>query len=255
VDEAELWPAPARRKRWLQLMNLLQPRPGERILDVGCGRGQAVIYLAQRVGPQGRVIGVDIQEGHVATAEEVLQEKGLTQAQVMVADAAHLPFADGSFDAVLCVNVLEAVPDRLRALSEMRRVLRPGGRALVAHDDHESQVYVCEDRSLCRRVVQAYSEARFESYACSEGQMGRRLWALFRRARFQHPELHVLPLVETDYSPPHMGWSLSQFSADLVAESVLTEQDLERWRSDLAERAAQGEYLYAINLYVCFGYK
>jgi arsenite methyltransferase len=255
MDPAELWSGPARRQRWLALMEMLDPQEGQYILDVGCGHGKAVRYLAARVGTQGTVVGIDTHVSVVAELNTVLQEAQLSQASAQVADATALPFADSTFDAIVCVNVLEAFADRARALAEIRRVLRPGGRALVAHDDHESQAYVCDNRVLGRRVVQAYADGLVGHYQTSEPQMGRRLWSLFVKAGFERPSLSVLPLVETEYQSPHMGWILSQFPADVVAGSEVTREDLAHWREDLTHVAARGEYLYCINLYVCIGYK
>jgi arsenite methyltransferase len=173
---------------------------------------------------------------------------------VVAADAQALPFQDGAFDAALSVNVLEALPDRAGALAELRRVLRPGGRALVAHDDWESQAYTGEDRELGRRAVRAYAAATVGTSAASDGQMGRRLWGLFRGAGFRGAELRVLPLVNTAYRAPLFGWERAQFGADLVAGvSDLTAADLDRWRSGLAACSAQGGYVFVANLYVCLG--
>ena len=234
-------------------MALLDPRPGERILDVGFGRGEALRFIAHRVAPTGRAVGVENSAAAVTrlnTVGEVARMMALTAA------AEALPFMEGTFDAVLCVNVLEALPDRTRALADMRRVLRSGGRVLVAHDDYESQVYTCADRELGRRVVRAYADATFKSYRTSDGQMGRHLRGLVRAAGFRDPTLHVLPLVNTEYREPLQGWLIAQFPAPFVAPvSDLTQEELDRWRADLAERSAQGEYVYCLNLYVCLGRK
>jgi arsenite methyltransferase len=256
MEITELWPAPDRRERWRCLMELLDPRPGERILDVGFGKGQALRFISHRVGPSGRAAGVEGNSGAVEAIRAWAHAAGATTLEAIVADAQDLPFPDKSFDAILCVNVLEAVPDRSGALAEMRRVLRPGGRALVAHDDYESVVYTCSDRDLCRRVVRAMADVTYKSYATSDGQMGRHLWGLFRNAGFRDANVRVLPLVNTDYRDPFHGWEMSQFSTPLVAAvSDLSQEELDRWRADLAERSARGEYLYCINLYVCQGGK
>jgi len=98
---------------------------GHTVLDVACGTGVVAAAAAERVGPSGAVTGVDINPGMIAVASRT---QGVRWAQ---ADAARLPFPDGGFDRVLCQAGLQFVPDRLGALREMRRVLRPGGRVAL----------------------------------------------------------------------------------------------------------------------------
>ena len=98
---------------------------GHTVLDVACGTGVVAVAAAERVGPSGAVTGVDINPGMIAIAART---DGVRWAQ---ADAARLPFPDGGFDRVLCQAGLQFVPDRLGALREMRRVLRPGGRVAL----------------------------------------------------------------------------------------------------------------------------
>ena len=237
-------------------MTWFSPRPGETILDVGFGGGQALAFIAHRVHPNGRAIGVEPNLGEVVALYEALKSDGSVSPVGFVGEAQTLPFDDGTFDAVICVNVLEAVVNRGQAVKEMRRVLKPGGRVLLAHDDWESQVYSCSDRELCRRVVRAYADSTFKSYAASNGQMGRRIWGLFRAAGFIETELRVLPLINTEYREPLLGWTHAQFSAEFVSRvSDLSQHDIERWRTELAEASERGEYVYCLNLYVCTGRK
>ena len=98
---------------------------GHTVLDVACGTGVVAAAAAERVGPSGAVTGVDINPGMIAVAART---QGVRWAR---ADAARLPFPDGGFDRVLCQAGLQFVPDRLGALREMRRVLRPGGRVAL----------------------------------------------------------------------------------------------------------------------------
>ena len=98
---------------------------GHTVLDVACGTGVVAAAAAEQVGPSGAVTGVDSNPGMIAVAART---RGVRWAQ---ADAARLPFPDGGFDRVLCQAGLQFVPDRLGALREMRRVLRPGGRVAL----------------------------------------------------------------------------------------------------------------------------
>ena len=256
LSPSEIWSISDRLERWSRLMEWFSPKPGDRILDVGFGQGQPLRFISHRVTPNGWAIGVEPELGKVVALTEDATPEGSVNPVGLVTDAQALPFAEGTFDGVLCVNVLEAVINRTRAVNEMRRVLKAGGRLLLAHDDHESQVCACADRELCRRVVRAYAESTFKSYAASDGQMGRRIWGLFRAAGFVDTKLRVLPLINTEYREPLLGWTHAQFSAELVSGvSDLTQQEIERWQADLAKSSERGEYIYCLNLYVCLGRK
>lgn len=256
MQSQDFWSDPDLRGQWEQLMALLAPRPGERILDVGHGPGAPARYLATLVAPDGRVVAVDRSRRFAQQLRATANEQGVRHLAIARAEAESLPFPDASFDAAICVNVLEAVRDKARALREIGRVLKPGGRVLVAHGDYESQVYATTDRELGRRATLAYASATFAGDPTSDGQMGRHLWGLFLQAGFSQPELLVLPLVNTEYRRPLLGWTLAQFAADFVASvSDLTQADLDRWHADLEERSRRGAYLFCLNLYVCLGRK
>lgn len=106
-------------------------RDGHRVLDVACGTGVVARAAARRVGADGSVVGVDINPGMLATAERASAE--VTPAiEFRQGDAAELPFEDDTFDVVLCEEALQFLPDRVGALSEMRRVAVPGGRVAVS---------------------------------------------------------------------------------------------------------------------------
>jgi len=100
---------------------------GARVLDVATGTGGVALAAAQRVGPTGRVVGIDLAADMLASARQKLTAAGLTQVEFCVGDAEHLEFPAQSFDVVLCAASLFFVPDMLAALREWGRVLVPGG--------------------------------------------------------------------------------------------------------------------------------
>ena len=251
----DLWRTEDYRERWRRLLAWLAPRPGERVLDVGFGAGETLRYLAPRLGPSGRAVGIGPSLLRAATLRQPTDGDPVPPLP-LGAVAQALPFRDGTFDAALCVNVLEAVPapERPLALSELRRVLRPGGRVLLAHDDWESHAYAGADRELTRRCVRAYADVRFKSYAASDGQMGRHLWGLLRAAGFRETSLRALPLVNTEYKEPLFGWIHSRVPVDLVPpETAVTQPDVDRWHAQLAAASDRGDYVFCGTLYVCLG--
>ena len=112
-----------------QVLGLAAPAAGERVLDAACGTGVVARLAAERVGTDGRVVGLDLNPGMLAVARS-LPVAGVPIGWVQ-ATAGRLPFPDGSFEVVCCQLGLQFFPDRAAALAEMARVLVAGGR-LVA---------------------------------------------------------------------------------------------------------------------------
>jgi ubiquinone/menaquinone biosynthesis C-methylase UbiE len=115
------------------LRELLGEVGGRTIGEVGSGVGVMTEELARMAGDSGRVLALDRQPSAVARARERLARAGLANAEVVVGDARRLPWGDATLDCVVMVAVLGEVPgfDRLRALTEVRRVLKPHGRLVV----------------------------------------------------------------------------------------------------------------------------
>jgi ubiquinone/menaquinone biosynthesis C-methylase UbiE len=115
-----------------RLLEMAALEPGEHVLDLACGTGLVSLRAARLVGPSGRLVGTDISARMVERAREEARRQGLAHAvfERMGAEALDLP--GGTFDVVLCALGLMYLPDAGAGLREMRRVLAPGGRAVVA---------------------------------------------------------------------------------------------------------------------------
>jgi SAM-dependent methyltransferase len=107
-------------------------QPGERVLDLGCGSGLDLAIAAQAVGPTGRAIGVDMAAPMVARARQTLRQLGLTWAEAREACAEFLPLPDVSIDCVVANGILNLSPDKSVVVAEIARVLKTGGRLVLA---------------------------------------------------------------------------------------------------------------------------
>jgi SAM-dependent methyltransferase len=122
------------------LEETLRPRPGKRILDVGCGTGTAEVSLARLRLSQIHLFGVDIVVDRLRHAYTVT--RGINaRVGYAAADACRLPFAEASFDSTYCVAVLQHIRDLSGALVELARVTRPGGRVLVVEPDNAARYW------------------------------------------------------------------------------------------------------------------
>ena len=106
--------------------------PGEQVLDVACGTGLVAFAAADSVGPSGRVSGIDLSGQMVDAAQRRARSLGLANVDFARMDAENLALPDASFDVVLCALGLMYLPDLERAVQEMRRVMRPDGRVVIA---------------------------------------------------------------------------------------------------------------------------
>ncbi len=118
---------PIRRRYMRPIPNRMDLRPGGQVLELGPGPGVFTLDAAQRLGPQGRLVVVDIQPEMIAQVAQRVRRSGLTNIEAHVASAYALPLPDASLDGAFLVTVLGEIPDPGRALAELRRVLKPGG--------------------------------------------------------------------------------------------------------------------------------
>jgi arsenite methyltransferase len=113
-------------------LSLGEIHSGETVLDLGSGAGLDSIRAARRVGPAGRVIGIDFTPEMIARARRNVAAVGLTNVEFIEAAIEALPLADGTADAAFCNGLFNLCPDKPKALAEVYRVLKPGGRFLIA---------------------------------------------------------------------------------------------------------------------------
>ncbi len=131
----------------------LDLRPGQHVLEVGGGTGTWTLPLAERVAPHGRVASIELQRGMLLQQARRLEGAAGRPIHLHQANALDLPFADASFDRALMVAVLPMLPDKQRALREVRRVLRPGGLLAVSEELIEPEyVPLAVTERWCRRA-------------------------------------------------------------------------------------------------------
>ncbi len=162
-------------------LELIAAAPGDRLLDVACGAGTSALLAARQFGCE--VTGLDYGEQAVSGARSAAQAAGLDGAiEFVQGDAEDLPFADASFDAVLCECSLCTFPDKPRALSEIHRVLSPGGRLALSDVVADSDLLPSELQGAMATVACVGSALSREGYEAALEDAGFELQATESRA-------------------------------------------------------------------------
>lgn len=117
---------PIRRRYMRPVLDRVGLKAGETVLELGPGPGAFTVDAARRLGPNGKLIAVDIQPRMISQVEERVRKEGLTNVETHVAGAYDLPIEDNSVDRAFLVTVLPEIPDPVRGLREVYRVLKPG---------------------------------------------------------------------------------------------------------------------------------
>ena len=228
------------RARFLQLV---APKPGERILDVGMGPGFLAYDLAPVVGDGGLVAGVDGSEAMVVIARERCAGRG--PCEFDQGDATLLPYADASFDAVTSTQVYEYVVDMDKALAEVHRVLRPGGRVFILDTDWDSVVWNTSNPARMRRVMDAWDGHLHDPH------LPAKLPDLLARAGFALTHVEVIPIVNA--SLHHHCYShgiLAGIAGFAMARGGIPADEAKAWAAEQHELAARGAYFFSVNRYV-----
>jgi len=228
----------------------LQLAPGAAVLDVGCGAGEVCVELARRVGPAGRVCGVDLSAAMVEAAAAAAHAAGMT-IEHRVAGIHALPYPDASFDVVRAERVFQHIADPARALAEMIRVTRPAGRVMVIDPDH-SQWALAVESPTATRVAEAVRGELLR--AIVNPRVGTRLRGLFRAAGLDGIEVvaRVLDVAWTDFSAVFF---LPMHLQSAVARGAISEAEAAQFEAEMAALDAAGRFTASAVGYSALGVK
>jgi ubiquinone/menaquinone biosynthesis C-methylase UbiE len=235
------------RRRYLRFVPV---RPGDTVLEVGCGTGPILRDLVTLVGPRGRVVGVDNSRNAVRAARILCRGQGRSrQLTVRLADGGRLPFAAGRFDATIAITVVLHVADPAGLTREMARVTRPGGRVGLQDQDFGAVVVSHPDRLLTERILRGVVDRIYE-----EPFSGRRLPALLREAGLRQVRVRT-DVYEDARLVPWTKNFLERRAELAVRFGIVGPDEAQRWLDGFTALVADGAFVFTINYYGAVGVK
>ncbi len=222
------------------MLNELHLKKGERVLDAGSGNGIFAREMLEIVGESGHVCGVDSSEPMVSMATALCPS-----GQFLQGDATDLPVEDSSFDVVTASQLLCFVSAIDRALSEMFRALKPGGRLVILDSDWGSLVWNCSDRPLMDRVLQMMTGVYADAHV--PRTLSRRLTA----AGFQIINRRSFSVLNWELGEDTYAQQIIGFLGPMMkASNDFTKDNWEAWSEDQKATAEAGEFMFSVNRYI-----
>lgn len=227
----------------VETLKALNVRPGERILDAGCGPGLLAEQLARLTGPDGRVVAVDKSEVMLSLAKERCRE--LPWIEFKEGSIERLDESDEVFDAAVITQVLLYIQNVPGVIEELHRVLAPGGRLALVETDWRSCVLNSDDFELTETMIKAWDDS------VPSPNLPVRLTSLLRSCGFKATRVEPIPVLNTSLVPD--GYSsdmIRWFSRKAVDQGKVSEAQARQWLEDLHQKASRGDYFFCVNRFL-----
>ncbi|HEU4370521.1 MAG TPA: methyltransferase domain-containing protein [Methylomirabilota bacterium] len=242
--------APAQVRLRRRFLRFVPVRPGQRVLEIGCGSGVVLRDLALMVGPRGEVVGTDPSRAMLAAARRSCRPApGRARIALRRSDGARQPFAAGRFDAAVAVTVILHVAAPGAVVREMVRVTRPGGRVGLQDQDFGMMAVTHPDPDLTDRILDGVPRRLYE-----EPYSGRRLPGLLHDAGLTGVRLLTDVFQDTTLEP----WTktfLERRAANAVSFGLLDAPAAQKWLDGFTALVAAGSFVFTLSYYGAVGVK
>jgi ubiquinone/menaquinone biosynthesis C-methylase UbiE len=227
------------KQRTLELADI---RTGQNVLDAGCGIGIDALKMAALVGSSGHVFGIDLSQEMIASAKNNAAGSSLP-VTFRQGDIYQPDFEDNFFDRCRCDKTFQHLAEPRKALSELARVTKPGGKIIIADPDHDSLIIDTPFAGINQRFT------RFRSDRMPQGSIAHQLYGLFKELGFSDVYVEPLARAYTDYEEKKITSPYLEEIWFAQEQGAVTREEAEMWAAYLQE-AIQSDRFLCLQTYV-----
>ncbi len=213
------------------------------VADLGCRNAGYLNEIIDKFpGKVIKAIGVDVNDKNFAS----VPYSDPVELKIMNC-AGKLDFSDNEFDLVLSKDLLECINDKATFVSEINRILKPGGTVICIHADFDSIVYNGDNQDLITKCIHTYAVTKQGWMDDLDGWMGRRLYGVFNNSGFFESSVYVHNIVETQYKEDSLGYEFSRNIGWLTDENTeaLKKEEYNQFINELENADKTGNYLFS----------
>jgi ubiquinone/menaquinone biosynthesis C-methylase UbiE len=240
MEEFNLSPGAVERRA--RILSALALEAGTHVLDVGSGPGHQAYEIAQVIGSEGHIEGVDSGEDAVATGRRRCE--GLENASFALGDAYDLPYEAERFDVAMSSQVFEYLDDVPKALGEMFRVVKSGGRVLIHGTGWGALLWHSSDPERMSRILKIWDGH------LADPRMVETMAKKLHAAGFVGVNAEPIVHVETSYDPGSMSAVAAKFIVGYVVSQGVTQSEADAWAEELPNLGSSGDYFFSSNEYI-----
>lgn len=230
------------------MLERLCVRQGDRVLDVGCGQGDDVLAIADKVGTSGLVVGLDHNKAMIDEANTKKEWQG-EHIKMEFGDIHKIPYEDGFFDSCRADRVLQHVNDQEQVLREMVRVIKPGGHLVVSDPDWDTRIIDVPCIDLVRKILPILSKSVRNH--CS----GRQHYGQLKRLLLDDVSISSWTTVITDSQLALKILGIDSGFKTMIKANLLEVEEVENLKLEILRQQENGQFFAAVTSFTVSGTK